>query len=50
MTLVEDGVTVTYRLRGVERDGDPSSAFATVTLEPIRTLAVETAVLEEAAS
>jgi hypothetical protein len=27
--------TVTYRLRGVMRDPDPSRAFATLTLEPV---------------
>lgn len=29
------GGTVTYRLRGVMRDPDPSRAFATLTLEPL---------------
>ena len=39
MTLTEeDRRTVTYRLRGVMRDTDPSSPFATVTLEPIRAI------------
>jgi hypothetical protein len=43
MTLTEDGTTVTYRLRGVMRDPDPSSPWATVTLEPLRTIATEAA-------
>jgi len=42
MMLTEDGVTVTYRLRGVMRDGDPGSDFATVTLEPMRSLGLDT--------
>ncbi len=41
ITLVEDGETITYRLRGVMRDTDPSSAFATVTLEAIRSLPLD---------
>lgn len=36
LTLTDDGGTVTYRLRGVMRDTDPRSEFATVTLEPLR--------------
>ena len=39
MTLTEDGTTVTYRLRGVMRDPDPASDWATLTLEPVRTIA-----------
>lgn len=35
-TLDEDGGSVTYLLRGVMRDTDPSSAFATLTLELVR--------------
>ena len=38
MTLTEGGVTTTYRLRGVMRDPDPASAFATLTLEPVRAI------------
>ena len=38
MTLTDDGETTTYRLRGVMRDPDPRSAFATLSLEPLRTL------------
>lgn len=43
MTLTADGETITYRLRGVMRDTDPASAFATVTLEPLREHANEVA-------
>jgi hypothetical protein len=43
MTLTADGETTTYRLRGVMRDTDPTSEFATVTLEPLRELANEVA-------
>lgn len=39
ITLVHDGETVTYRLRGVMRDADPGSDFATVSLERVRSLA-----------
>jgi antitoxin (DNA-binding transcriptional repressor) of toxin-antitoxin stability system len=42
ITVTDDGRTVTYRLRGVHRDTDPASQFATVTLEPVRDLAAET--------
>ena len=38
ITLELEGTIVTGRLRGVMRDTDPASAFATVTLEPIRTV------------
>jgi hypothetical protein len=38
ITLELDGRIVTGRLRGVMRDADPSSAHATVILEPIRTI------------
>ncbi|MGI8657283.1 MAG: hypothetical protein ACR2K4_00750 [Candidatus Limnocylindria bacterium] len=38
MTLVENGAAITYRLHGVMRDTDPASAFATVTLEPLRSV------------
>lgn len=41
MTIVDDGLATTYRLRGVMRDTDPSSAFATVTLEPVRSVPAE---------
>ena len=42
ITLTEDGgATVTYRLRGVMRDTDPDSAFALVSLEPLRTIEAE---------
>lgn len=40
--MTEDGLTITYRLRGVMRDADPTSAHATVTLEPVRTVEAET--------
>lgn len=36
ITLELEGTLVTGRLRGVLRDTDPASAYATVTLEPIR--------------
>ncbi|MGQ0608582.1 MAG: hypothetical protein ACT4OQ_08990 [Chloroflexota bacterium] len=41
MTLTDGGETTTYRLRGVMRDPDPRSAFATLSLEPLRTLESE---------
>ncbi|MCV0402743.1 MAG: hypothetical protein K5924_03420 [Chloroflexi bacterium] len=41
MTLVENGESVTYRVRGVMRDMNPASEFATVTLEPIRSVPLE---------
>ncbi len=37
----DSGVTATFLLRGVHRDSDPDSAFATVTLEPIGSAAGE---------
>lgn len=40
ITLTVEGRVVTYRLRGVMRDADPVSAFATVILEPVREVAV----------
>lgn len=40
ITLTVEGRVVTYRLRGVMRDADPVSAFATVVLEPVREVAV----------
>jgi hypothetical protein len=49
ITLTDDGLTVTYRLRGVQRDTDPTSQFATVTLEQVRELAAETDEVLEAA-
>ena len=39
MTLTEGDASVTYRLRGVIRDADPDSLFATVLLEPVRSVA-----------
>lgn len=36
ITLPDGGAAITYRLRGVMRDTDPASHFATVQLEPIR--------------
>lgn len=38
ITLELDGRIVTGRLRGVMRDPDPSSAHATVILEPVRSV------------
>lgn len=38
MTLQEGGEAVTYLLRGVMRDTDPTSEFATLTLERVRAL------------
>lgn len=39
ITLTDEaGATITYRLRGVMRDTDPGSAFALVSLEPLRTI------------
>ena len=43
MTLDLDGRTVTCLLRGVMRDTDPGSNYATVTLQPIRTVATTAA-------
>lgn len=39
VTVTENGVAVTYLLRGVIRDADPESPDATVLLEPIRAIA-----------
>ena len=50
LTLTDEGVTVTYRLRGVFQDPDPSIAYAVVSLEPMRTVAVERDASERAAS
>jgi hypothetical protein len=36
LTITTDGVAVTYLLRGVMRDADPTSEWAVVTLEPVR--------------
>ena len=47
ITLTEGETSVTYLLRGVTRDADPHSGYATVLLEPIRT-ATET--VEDVAS
>jgi hypothetical protein len=41
LTLTIDGLTTTCLLRGVNRDANPKSAYATVTLEPVRELAAE---------
>ncbi len=41
MTFTDDGTTTTYRLRGVMRDTDPGSEFATVSLEPLRAVELE---------
>jgi hypothetical protein len=41
ITLELEGTVVTGRLRGVMRDTDPYSAYATVTLEPIRAVESE---------
>ena len=41
LTIEENGAAVTYRLRGVMRDTDPASEFATVTLEPIRSVSTQ---------
>jgi hypothetical protein len=41
ITVTEEGGTTTYLLRGVMRDGNPTSAYATVRLEPMRTVAAE---------
>lgn len=39
ITLTQNGVAVTYLLRGVIRDADPDSPDATVLLEPVRSVA-----------
>jgi hypothetical protein len=39
ITLVVDGASVTYLLRGVTRDANPDSDYATVLLEPVRSVA-----------
>jgi len=41
MTFIDGGTATTYRLRGVMRDTDPGSEFATVSLEPLRAVEVE---------
>ena len=38
ITLTEGDASVTYLLRGVMRDADPESVYATVLLEPMRTV------------
>jgi hypothetical protein len=38
ISLTESAQTITYLLRGVMRDADPRSDFATVTLEPVHAL------------
>lgn len=43
----DEGTEVTYRLRGVMRDHDPASEYATVLLEPIRTLAADLSAADE---
>jgi hypothetical protein len=47
VTVEIDGVVVTGRLRGVMRDTDPASQFATVTLQPVRSLAASAGEDEE---
>jgi hypothetical protein len=39
ITVEVDGATITGRLRGVMRDAVPGSDDATVTIEPLRTIA-----------
>jgi hypothetical protein len=41
ITLTKGDASVTYLLRGVMRDADPESVYATVLLEPIRTVATD---------
>ena len=41
MTFTDGGTATTYRLRGVMRDTDPGSEFATVSLEPLRAVELE---------
>lgn len=50
MTLDFEGRTVTCLLRGVMRDTDPGSNYATVTLQPIRTTAAAAGTDEDAVS
>ncbi len=50
MTLNLEGRTVTCLLRGVMRDTDPASNYATVTLQPIRTTAAAAAGTDEDAA
>jgi hypothetical protein len=38
ITLPEGNASVTYLLRGVTRDADPKSVYATVLLERVRTV------------
>jgi hypothetical protein len=48
ITLTKGDASVTYLLRGVMRDADPESVYATVLLEPIRTVATD--VVDDVAS
>jgi len=50
LTLTDEGTTTTYRLRGVMQDPDPSIHYATVTLEPVRTMALEVERADQVAS
>jgi hypothetical protein len=50
VTLNLEGRTVTCLLRGVMRDTDPRSNYATVTLEPIGTTAAAATTDEDAVS
>jgi hypothetical protein len=50
MTVTENGVSVTYLLRGVTRDPSPNSNYATVLLEPVRSIAEDVEDLGSAAS
>lgn len=41
MTFSEGDASTTYLLRGVHRDTEPDSEWAVVTLEPVRSIALE---------
>ena len=41
ITLTKGDASVTYLLRGVMRDADPESVYATVLLEPMRSVATD---------
>ena len=43
ITLTKGDASVTSLLRGVMRDADPESVYATVLLEPMRTVATDAA-------
>jgi hypothetical protein len=50
LTLTDEGMATTYLLRGVMQESDPSIHYATVTLEPIRTMSLDIEQADQVAS